>query len=386
MPIILSSFANQTTTEPPAIHQEAHKTSNTVYRDSAKLTCNTITQNNPGGLPSPKIPADLPVSWTAWAVGSLGYVPTNDWFEQMAVFPNMPGVMNSTGVYNVWYASSRYQAEIAALYSQSIFNFHNDFQSLPEVKQIHALQADYVKTGNSKDIDQMLDLQSSLQSAVETLVESRNSQLKPPQQFPEADISAVAYFILTSQECGQFNPLNFEQSGTIAFPDAKTRWKFDAPAVNDEGITFKTALKFNDWEDPANPNHAVIFPIYNQGFTLSAEGFNANSPYQVQWENTGDGVRICTWGDSSLGFSVNVAQGSVFQSASYNNVVPQLKVGGTIVTEVNYIGSLVDGTREYQITIPGEGSYFFFGNETLVLKDSAYTGSINAAFFTRRIR
>jgi hypothetical protein len=330
--------------------------------------CGAITQKTPYGLPPPPIPAEFPSSQSAWAPGSEGYVPTNDWFIQVAAFPNMPRVMNCAGVYNFWYATSRYQDDIAALYSQSIFNFHNDFENLQEVQKIHQLQADYRATKNPQDLVQMKNLQSPLQAAVISLVTQRNNQLKYPQQFPKEDIEAVAYFILVSQEAGD-----------IAFPDGQTQWNFKPPTTNDEGIIFKTAVSFNDWEDPSDPNHAVVTPIYNQGFSFGAQGFNVASPYRVEWETTGDGVRKAAWGDQSHSFSVNVAQGSVFQSASYNNAVPTLKVGSTTLTEAHFVHSLSDGTREYQLQQP-EGVYLFFGSSKLLLNGSAYTGNINAAF------
>jgi hypothetical protein len=36
---------------------------------------------------------------TAWAPGTNGYIPTNDWFQGMGGFPNQPGHQNCTGLY-----------------------------------------------------------------------------------------------------------------------------------------------------------------------------------------------------------------------------------------------------------------------------------------------
>jgi len=214
-----------------------------------------ITPKSPDGLPSTATGTSVPADQTAWKKSDTGYLPTNDWFEQMAAYPGNTQATNNTGYYSMWWD-----------------NDHG-------------------------------------------------------------------------------------------------------------GMTFKVPVAFHDIEDPNNPAHGYIAQDLDSGFSIGADGSD-NKPV-VSWEpgQTGNLLRDISYNQG--GFVIHAAQGSLFQSATYIGMTPNLHVpaGGTMTSS-----DLPDGTKKYRIETGGR-VYFVYGSSSLDLKydaasgkltsDKPYTGSIN---------
>jgi len=162
-----------------------------------------ITPKSPNDLPSSKPVPVVPAKDTLWKSSALGFIPTNDWFEQMAAWPKEKTATNTSGLY-----------------------------------------------------------------------------------------------------CMSWN---LEQGG----------------------MTFNVPTNFHYIPDTGNPAHGYIAQDLDPGFSIGAAELNG-SPI-VYWEpsETGNMLRNISYHDDGL--IIHAVQGSVFQSASYNGLSPDIQVpsGGT---------------------------------------------------------
>ena len=58
-----------------------------------------ITPKSPNDLPSAKPVPVVPAKDTLWKSSAVGFIPTNDWFEQMAAWPKEKTATNTSGLY-----------------------------------------------------------------------------------------------------------------------------------------------------------------------------------------------------------------------------------------------------------------------------------------------
>ena len=155
--------------------------------------------------------------------------------------------------------------------------------------------------------------------------------------------------------------------------------------LEEGGMTFNVPTNFHYIPDAGNPAHGYIAQDLDSGFSIGATELN-DSP-TVCWEPSETGNMLRNISYHNDGLVIHAVQGSVFQSASYNGLSPdiQLPSGGIFsqsqLSQQNVTKYRIEtSTLVYFVYSPSKLSLTYDAQTGKLTSSSGpYTGSINVA-------